>query len=591
MEDRGDAGRPRSDSKLAGEKRTGGELKEKPEVARKKIKMRELESLLGSEEASSSRLKNKEDSDHFQLSEQMSQVTSVPVTLDLDAYQVERRGRTTLSVEFTAASRPLDLNSEACIANNLVRNDIAEHADNCNEVPLLKKHEDKHGNKCVTSVGIGLDLNAEDDSSVSQELFRTNKDQDKSRDVSECGSTTGPVQEKDPLRMWKEVKQNGFLSSSHGGISIQSGFMSSSHGGIPMPKQCGRKPEDDVHKKKMELAKREQVDRLAKREQVDRLAKIAAPSGLLNGLNPGIINHVRNKKQVHSIIEALVRSEKLENGCLESKQAIHLKSGTKETNNMSDSGIQRLGFSHGDGSLTSLIGSKQTSGCSMSNGQGDFNVVGTVHARNFVSYSGVSKDYVLALKLSSSTSALEESRTVLNEESANSTNVCCLSVRAASVSSQWLELLHQDIKGRIAALRRSRKRVRAVITTELHFLISKEFSAIEVDSSYIMQSSSEVVSNNTTAALHQARWRPLFDQLDKALYEEEKQLERWLCQVKEMQVHFDQGLQHLSYKAILGYPRTEKADSLQKELAVRAAAASIYSTCNFLTSKENVSCF
>ena len=141
------------------------------------------------------------------------------------------------------------------IANNLMRNDIPEHADNCNEVPLLKKHDDKHGNKCVTSVGIDLDLNAEDDSSVNQELFRTNKDQDKSRDVSECGSTTGPVQEKDPLRMWKEMKQNGFLSSSYGRISIQSGFMSSSHGG--MPKQCGRKPKDDVHKKKKELAKRE----------------------------------------------------------------------------------------------------------------------------------------------------------------------------------------------------------------------------------------------------------------------------------------------------------------------------------------------
>lgn len=53
---------------------------------------------------------------------------------------------------------------------------------------------------------------------------------------------------------------------------------------------------------------------------------------------------------------------------------------------------------------------------------------------------------------------------------------------------------------------------------------------MEVDSSYIMQSSSEVVSNNTTAALHQARWRPLFDQLDKALYEEEKQLVRVIAE-------------------------------------------------------------
>ena len=34
---------------MTGEKRTGGELRDKLEVARKKIKMRELESLLGSE--------------------------------------------------------------------------------------------------------------------------------------------------------------------------------------------------------------------------------------------------------------------------------------------------------------------------------------------------------------------------------------------------------------------------------------------------------------------------------------------------------------------------------------------------------------
>ncbi|KAJ6858752.1 hypothetical protein NC652_041138 [Populus alba x Populus x berolinensis] len=582
MEDRGgDTGRSRSDSKLAGEKRTSGELGEKSEVARKKIKMRNLESVLRFEEVSSNHLKNKEDDDSFQFTEKMSQVTNVPVTLDFNAYRAERSGRTALSVEVTAASKPLDLSNEACIVNHLVRKDMAEHAENCNEVPLLKKHESKHDNKRATSVGFGLDLNAQDDSSVNQEPFHTQKDHEKTRDISECGSTTGPVQEKDPLRMWKEMKQNGFLSSSYGGISIQSGFMTSSHGGIPMAKQRGKKPKDDVLKEKMELAKR---------EQVDRFTKIAAPSGLLNGLNPGIINHVRNKKQVHSIIEALVRSEKLENGCLESKQA-YLKSGTKENNSTSDSGIHRLSFSHGNGSSTSLFGSKQTRGYPISNGEGDSSMVDMVHDRNFVSHSAASENDALTLKLPSSTNALEESRTVLNEESANNASVSCLSVKAATVSSQWLELLHQDIRGRIAALRRSRKRVRAVITTELPFLISKEFSAIEVDGSYTMKSSSEVVSSNATAAMHQARWRALFDQLDSALSEEEKQLETWLSQVKEMQVHCDQGLQHLHYNAILGYPRTEKADSSQKELAVRAAAASIYSTCNFLSSKENVSCF
>ncbi|KAA8533974.1 hypothetical protein F0562_031491 [Nyssa sinensis] len=127
------------------------------------------------------------------------------------------------------------------------------------------------------------------------------------RDTLECGSTTGPLEEKDPMILWKEMKQNGFLSSSHAGI--------------PTPKPHGRKSKNDGLKKKMELAKR---------EQVDRFAKIAAPSELLTDLNPGIINHVRNSKQVHSIIEALVKSEKLKNHKAGSKQGILTKSGTKE---------------------------------------------------------------------------------------------------------------------------------------------------------------------------------------------------------------------------------------------------------------------
>nr|TKS16542.1 hypothetical protein D5086_0000021900 [Populus alba] len=92
MEDRGgDTGRSRSDSKLAGEKRTSGELGEKSEVARKKIKMRNLESVLRFEEVSSNHLKNKEDDDSFQFTEKMSQVTNVPVTLDFNALSSRKK--------------------------------------------------------------------------------------------------------------------------------------------------------------------------------------------------------------------------------------------------------------------------------------------------------------------------------------------------------------------------------------------------------------------------------------------------------------------------------------------------------------------
>ncbi|CAA2982438.1 uncharacterized protein LOC111379221 [Olea europaea subsp. europaea] len=70
--------------------------------------------------------------------------------------------------------------------------------------------------------------------------------------------------------------------------------------------------------------------------RIDRFAKFATPSGLLNGLNPGIINHVRNSKQVHSIIEALVRSERSENRYSGSKQDNQTKCSTKEFNDKED---------------------------------------------------------------------------------------------------------------------------------------------------------------------------------------------------------------------------------------------------------------
>ncbi|CAN1240076.1 hypothetical protein LINGRAPRIM_LOCUS2593 [Linum grandiflorum] len=247
------------------------------------------------------------------------------------------------------------------------------------------------------------------------------------------------------------MKQNGFLSSRP------------PHGGVPVPKQRGRKPKNDTLKRRMELAKK---------EQVDRFTKIAAPSGLLNDLNPGIINHVRNSRQVRSIIEALVKSEKLDNI---TREESHLRAGSKEP-------------------------------------------------------------------------------------------VCLSVLLAASVASQWLELLQQDIKGRLTALRRSKKRVRDVITTELPLLVTKEFGSNQDDA---------------TAAMHQARWNQLFDQMDRALSEEQRQLVSCVYVVSL----------YVPDSCLSALCRIPKGDSSEKELAVRAAAASIYSTCNFLMSKENVSCF
>ncbi|PSS32484.1 Microtubule-actin cross-linking factor 1, like [Actinidia chinensis var. chinensis] len=580
---------PRSESKLlVGDKRSSDEFGEESELGRRRVKMRDLESLFRSEE-------NIEGNPHlFSLDKDKFQVSNDTETLTSDVAQGEITRRDALPELLDTSPIPLDLNTKVCVAHNSASGDTPACA---HKLSSFEKYGIEQDANFAASKGFGWDLNAEDvSSSLNQNPFYPFKNIENLRptDASECGSSTGPLEEKDSMRVWKEMKQNGFISASHGGI--------------PVPKPHGRKKRIDGPKQKMELAKR---------EQVDRFAKIAAPSGLLNELNPGIINHVRNSKQVLSIIEALVRSEKRENHLAGGKQAMPTKSGTKEISdrkdleNANDVGMNRFSHYHERGYLSTSTGSQTEKGFSTllsesvvfnldhTGGDGESS---KVERRSFgkacvSSPYQVSEDDRLALKLSSSTTmASENTSSLSNEESANVTTVSSLSVKAANVASQWLELLYQDTKGRLAALQRSKKRVRAVIHTELPFLISQEFSSNQENDQYAMKNSAAGCSGNADAEVHQARWSALFHQMDKALSEEEKQLESWLNQVQEMKLHCEWGLQHSSCNALHGSqrlgtlesdPRSEERDNSERELAVQAAAASIYSTSNFLLSKEN----
>lgn len=581
-----------SDSKIMEEDKRGSiHLGGKQDVTRKRVKMRDLESLTRSSECKthySEFTKGKEHSVPWSFGEkEMSQITEVPVTLDMDASQEAKARRTEYEGEVIAA-RPLDLNTEACCARYSSLDKSSGCVENLTKVSFSEKQERVQHSNFVNSRRINVDLNEVVVSSANLEAAHSHKGHGrlKSKDVSESGSRTGPLEEKDPMRIWKEMKQNGFLSSSHGGI--------------PMPKPRGRKSKNDMLKKKMELAKK---------EQVDKFTKIAAPSGLLNELNPGIINHVRNKKQVHSIIEALVRSEKHENSSIGSKQASHQMSGSTEVSKrgmgyMTEVGKHQLTIPHEEGTLHNSSGRRQKRKYGITNDSSwiledkvcDSEACTTEKAslESCASHSThVTEDDILALKLSSSTNASTSSTTLSNEEPSNVTIVSSLSLKAATVASQWLELLHQDIKGRLSALRRSRRRVRSVITTELPFLISKEFENNPENDPHAMKISAGLPLSKT-ADLHRARWTALFDHMDEALSEEEKQLESWLNQVKEKQLLCDQGLQHVNWSATYGLQqlgtenvsRVSALDSSDKELAVNAAAASIYSTCNFLLSES-----
>ncbi|KAG2310167.1 hypothetical protein Bca52824_021724 [Brassica carinata] len=360
---------------------------------------------------------------------------------------------------------------------------------------------------------------------------------------SECGSSSVPVEGNDPMKLWKAMKQNGFLSNPHGGVSATSSscVVSSSHGGIPAPpRKRGRRSKSSndaamVKKRKVEIARK---------EEADRFARLAAPSGLLNELNPGIINHVRNKRQVLSIIQSIVKSD-------------------KDT------------MRHGN---TTVGGSRK-----------NLEDVNTDASRYDIPEGSYSMHYHEEKCEFSEDKLSENASSLSSEDAAGLNHASVLTVKAATVASQWLELLHQDIKCRVSALRRSKKRVRAVVTTELPFLIMKEFPADQ-------ENDPNGASRSSTVVNHKNRWMSLFNQLEQTLSEEEKQLESWLNQVRELQSHCDRGLQNLSLSSgqnflQLGMPLSSRAaDALlsDKDFVVRAAAASIYSTCNFLASKENI---
>ncbi|XP_010423490.1 PREDICTED: uncharacterized protein LOC104708592 [Camelina sativa] len=429
--------------------------------------------------------------------------------------------------------------------------------------------------RCDNADAVSSCLN-EDLSSVTSSR-RQDTDKSSSMDVySECGSSNVPVTERDPMKVWKEMKQNGFLSYPHGGISTTSSscLVSSSHGGIPAPRKRGRKSKINndaamLKKKKIEIARK---------EEVDRFARLAAPSGLLNELNPGIINHVRNKKQVLSIIENIVKSERDAGNFYHSTMRHSNSAVGSSRKNLEDvnTDVSRFDFYQGfkytmpkDNYSMRYYDEK----CANDDFSEENNTVGS--------------RFQVAGKFSDNASSL------LTEDASDLNSASVLTVKAATVASQWLELLQQDIKGRVSALRRSKKRVRAVVTTELPFLIMKEFpSDQENDPNLLLDGASRA----STIEIHKTRWVTLFNQLEHKLSQEESQLESWLNQVRALQSHCDQGLQHLSLSSgqnflQLGTPLDSRAaNSLisDKDLVIKAAAASIFSTCSFL--EENIAC-
>uniref|UniRef100_A0A2P2KA39 Uncharacterized protein n=1 Tax=Rhizophora mucronata TaxID=61149 RepID=A0A2P2KA39_RHIMU len=168
---------------------------------------------------------------------------------------------------------------------------------------------------------------------------------------------TGSLEKKDAMKIWLEMKENGFLTPAHAQVptpkklctkrsrsvvrskvgiekvkqvhrlphvaaaadglakEIDPGIKCS--GGIlPTPKQCGERHKIDMDGRKVKVARV---------QQDTGFTKIAASSGLLDKLNPGIVSRIRNSDEVFSAIGALVKSNGLRNGNLQSKQTEYMQ--------------------------------------------------------------------------------------------------------------------------------------------------------------------------------------------------------------------------------------------------------------------------
>ncbi|KAL6629201.1 hypothetical protein ACP70R_028966 [Stipagrostis hirtigluma subsp. patula] len=423
---------------------------------------------------------------------------------------------------------------------------------------LQFKPDAKNVENRMNAVQLGLDLNIVDGSDAAElnPFFPYKKlGQSKVSDPSECGSTTGATEESESHRKWREMKQNGFLSSSHGTV------------GVPRPHgRPSKRKRDDEFKRST----------TAHNVQTNKSMKVAAPSGLLSGLNPGIINHVRNSKQVYSIIKAMVHSERLEN---ESHPASQTGERGKAVNERFEDQIY-------GGSLTNYHFMMKANNAAFHQG--------LPTTSRFLPEDSDS----LRLQLSSAVTMASDRTcsTSADDLASNHDYMTSLSLKAATVASQWLELLHQDIRGRLAALKRSRKRVRNALHTELPCLISAEFSSNQENESSIAHSSEAGCNDKAVSEAHMARWKSLFVQMDRALQEEGRHLENRLKQVQEMQSNCDKGLKHMTCEAPPPGPMAElwklkNPDTSESEWAVQAAAASIYSTCSMVMRTENVPCF
>lgn len=107
------------------------------------------------------------------------------------------------------------------------------------------------------------------------------------------------LERQESMRQWMEMKRNGYLSGPLGGpVASRPRKRKKRRGGDDSSKVPNKKKDQHV-------------------------VVTGPPTGLLAGLKPGIIKHVRSKEEVYSALEALIRDSAREDRALDSKVSDH----------------------------------------------------------------------------------------------------------------------------------------------------------------------------------------------------------------------------------------------------------------------------
>ena len=110
------------------------------------------------------------------------------------------------------------------------------------------------------------------------------------------------LERQESMRQWMEMKRNGYLSGPLGGPVAS------------RPRKRKKRRGDDSSNK---------TNQVPNKKKDQHVVATAPPSGLLAGLKPAIIKHVRSKEEVYSALEALIRDSDREDRALASKVSDH----------------------------------------------------------------------------------------------------------------------------------------------------------------------------------------------------------------------------------------------------------------------------